>query len=397
MAVFSYKAVDGELADRSGTIVADSTWLARDLLRAKGLTVQHVAPESARRGSHWAGRFHAARLTTFVRELSTLLGAGLPLLDSIDAAAEQHRGGFRTCLLLLREDISAGLSLAQAMRRQGQLFDEMCISVTEVGESTGTLESSLERLAEFRERSGQLRSRIGTALLYPTIVLMLGIGVGVLLMTVVVPDLLAALVEAGRPLPWATRVVRSMSEGLVRWWWLLLAIAGLGLAMMTVLLRTQQGRWLWHRLVLRLPLVGEMARKQAVVQVAVVLAALLRAGVVLVGAVQIAQRSVNNEVLRRALQRFETAIQAGQDLGPALEATGAFPRTVVQLLAVGQQSGRLEEMLDRLASDYEKQLSVAAQRLTAALEPLLIVLLAALIGFIAFATILPILEAGHVL
>jgi type II secretory pathway component PulF len=397
MALFSYQAVNEQLAERCGTIVADTAWQARDLLRQRGLTVQSVQTHRQARSWAWPARRHPGRLTMALRELATLLSAGVPLLQAIDGVAEQQRGNLRTCLLMLRQDVAAGVGLAQAMRHQERIFDELSVSLIEVGEAAGALESSLERLCELRERSGELRSRVTACLLYPAIVLILGLAVSVLLMTVVVPELLAALVEAGRPLPWTTRCVQAMSELLLRWWWLAgLAMAALA-AGLGAALRTEQGRWHWDRVLLRLPLLGPMIRRQAIVRLAVVLATLLRGGMVLVAAVRVARGSVGNRVLARALERFEQAIQAGQDLAAALEATGVFPRTVVQLVGIGQQSGRLEEMLERLAKDYDRQVATMAQRLTALLEPLLIIVLAGWIGFIAFATILPILEAGHVL
>jgi general secretion pathway protein F len=205
------------------------------------------------------------------------------------------------------------------------------------------------------------------------------------------------LLEAGRPLPLSTRIVKGGSDLLLAWWWLLLLSAGgLGLAV-TMLLRTERGSMFWHRLQLRIPIVGELIRKQAIVRIAIVTATLLRSGIVFVKAIQIAQRSCRNKVLKDALHRCEQAVSSGRDIAVALEATGAFPPMVVQIFATGQQSGRLEEMLERLAKDYDQQVALASQRLAAVLEPLLILFLVLVVGLIAFATVLPILEAGNVL
>jgi type II secretory pathway component PulF len=159
--------------------------------------------------------------------------------------------------------------------------------------------------------------------------------------------------------------------------------------------RSPAGQLRWHRLVLRIPVVGDLVRKQAIVRICVVIGTLLKSGVVFVRAVQIAQRTTPNRVLRAALVECERAIIAGGDIGEAIESSGAFPPMVVQVFAVGQQSGRLEEMLDRLAETYDQQVGTAAARLTAILEPLLIVVLAVIVLFIVLATVLPILEAGN--
>ena len=178
------------------------------------------------------------------------------------------------------------------------------------------------------------------------------------------PQLLAGLIEAGRPLPWPTRVVKTLSDGLIAWWWLIALLAAALIVGLIALLRSPGGRLAWHRWQLRLPIVGEMTRKQSLLRACVTLSSLLKSGVVFVRALQIAQRSTPNLIVRDALARSERAVQTGRDIGEALEQTGVFPPLVVQVFRVGQQSGRLEEMLDRLARDYDASLSLSASRLT---------------------------------
>ena len=214
-------------------------------------------------------------------------------------------------------------------------------------------------------------------------------------MTFVVPKILEPLMDQGLPLPWPTRIVKGASDFLLVWWWALLIGAGCVAIGFTAMIRSRAGRRRWHQFLLRIPLLGELMRKQAIVHICVVLATLLRSGIVFVRALQIAQRTTGNLVLRDALRRCELAVLAGGDIGDALEQTAAVPPLVVQIFSLGQQSGRMEEMLDRLAGDYEKQVASAAQRFTAVLEPLLIVVLALFVLFIVMATVLPILEAGN--
>ena len=402
MAVFAYNAVGPDAAPVSGMIVADTPREARDALRARGLTVQDVRARAAGAGASWWRRRRSAgggsaQLVSFLRELSTLLAVGIPLLEAIDTILKQHRGRFAAALLALRDRVSAGVALAEAMREQPDVFDELTVNITEVGENAGTLESALDRLAEFKERSLALRNRLGNILLYPAIVLVVAVGVSLLLMTVVVPNLLSALVEAGRPLPWPTRIVKFASDALIHRWWLLLAAVLALVVAAQIAVSRPQGRRAWHRVQLRLPAVGDLIRKQAVVRVSVILSTLLRSGMVFLRALQIARKSTGNVVLADALRRCEDAVESGRDISGALEATGAFPPVVVQVFSVGQQSGRLEEMLDRLATDYDRQVSTASQRLTAILEPVLILGLVVLVGFIGLATILPLLEAADAL
>jgi type II secretory pathway component PulF len=283
------------------------------------------------------------------------------------------------------------------MRVYPRAFDDLCVNITDVGENSGTLDTSLLRLADFRERSQQLKGRVGTALIYPGIVLATAAFASVFLMTFVVPRVLEPILEQGQPLPLPTRVVRGVSEFLLGWGWLLAVVAAGAIALFAAAMRRERWRRRWHAFVLRLPLLGDLVRKQEVVRIATVLSTLLKSGTVFLAAVEIAQRTTRNLVIRDALARCAKAVTAGGDIGAALEETRAFPPTVVQVFALGQQSGKLEPMLDRLAATYDQQVAAAAQRLTAVLEPVLILCLAGLVLFIVLATVLPILEAGNVI
>ena len=229
-----------------GTLVADTPRQARDQLRQRGLTVHDIAAHKEQGARRWAARFswrrpRANQVVSFVRELSTLLGVGMPLLEAIDTISRQQRGAFREVLLVLRDRIASGASLAEAMAEQstcrdtfgatkntsgGGVFDAITVNMVEVGENAGTLETVLEELAAFKERSAQLKGKLGGALLYPLIVLATGIGVSIFLMTYVVPGLLGSLIEAGKPLPLITQVVKAISDTLLTKWWLLLLVAG---------------------------------------------------------------------------------------------------------------------------------------------------------------------------
>jgi general secretion pathway protein F len=401
MAVFTYKATDRAATLVRGTIVADSARQARDNLRGRGLTIHDIAAQSTGGRRTWSllrrpGR-SSAKLSSAVRELATLLGAGIPLLEALDTLASQYRGHFRSSLMVVRERVSAGSGLAEAMREQPDIYDTLCVQMVEVGENSGTLDVVLEQVASFSERSHEFKDRVTSALLYPAIVLAMSVGVGMFLMTIVVPMLLDNLLDAGRPLPLPTRVLKGMSDAVrVHGWWIgfILLAAAVGVIAM---LRTERGRLLWHGLLLRIPLVGGMAQRQEIARIAMIISTLMKSGIVFLQALETAARTTRNRVIGRALLRGRDAVMAGRDIGDALAPTGVFPPMVIQIFAVGQQSGKLEEMLDRLSETYERQVKSLATRLAAALEPILIVFLSIFVGFILFATILPILEAGNVL
>jgi general secretion pathway protein F len=415
--VFAYKAAGDDRRSVSGTLTADSPRQARDLLRARGLRIEQVTEQRARRATsfqstskptdipgntrpdaRWRRRpGHQRQVARLIRELATLLGVGVPLAEALYTLSRHNSGRLKTSVLLLRDRVTAGVNLAAAMAEQPRLFDDLCVHITEVGEDAGTLDLSLHRLAEFKERTSQLKSRLGAALIYPAIVLCMAVGVSVFLMTFVVPGILAPLIDQGKPLPLPTQIVKGASDLLVSdWWFGILMVVGL-FALGMAIMRNAAGRRAFDRLVLKLPLIGELLRKQAVVRLSVVVATLLRSGVTMVRALQVAERSMHNVVLQSAVRTCHTAVMEGRDVAAALETVDVFPPLLTQVFAIGQHSGNLDEILDRLGRDYDAELSLASQRLTAVLEPILILIMASIVLCIALATMLPILEAGDVL
>lgn len=401
MPVYHYRVQDVRSRSASGTIAAESPRHARDELRARGYAVEELRPHA---GSgfvpwQWLVRRRGTRgqLASLLRELSTLLAVGVGIVDALETLLRQHRGPVQTTLALLRDRVAGGARLAEAMRDEPHVFHELAVRMVEVGENTGNLEEVLEQLAGFLEDSNQLRDRVIGALLYPALVFCTAVAVSLFLMTVVVPMLLSGLLEAGRQLPWPTVVLKAMSDLLVRYGLILGALTlALG-ATLIVIAHTSRGRRYWHAGLLRIPLVGSMARRQTIARLAGTMATLLRSGVEYLPAAEIAARSANNVIFRQALLDANERISAGQDIGAALEHTGVFPPLVIHVFAVGQASGRLEDMLDRLAADYTRQVKNLSERLASVLEPALILVLAVFVGFILFATLLPILEAGNVL
>jgi len=401
MGIFAYQASSAQRIAR-GTIIADSPLQAREQLRAQGMRVRDLKEVRARgaqglaKGLTWRRR-PDIEVTGLVQELSTLLGAGIPLLEALDAVTMQFGRRFASTLMIVRQQVAAGASLADAFREQPNIFDELCVAMVDVGQRTGMLDEVLAQLAKYRRRSGQLKGRLATALIYPIIVVCAGMAVMVFLSTFVVPKLLETLIEAGRPLPLATRIVKGFSDLLVDDGWLVVLVAIAIVAVVAWALRHRRIQMRWHALQLRLAFIGKVVRLQAIVRMAVMLATLTRSGMEFEQALRLTARATRNLKLRAALEDCQIAISAGRDIAPALAATGAFPMSVIRIMEVGQATGRLDEMLERLAADYDVQVQTATQRLIAVFEPAMILLLAGLIGFIVLAIILPYLEAGNVL
>ncbi len=404
MPVFHYRAIDTQRHTLTGEVAGESPRDARESLRVRGLVVLEVRPlaeKKATSGTVPAARFFVRRISptlfaSAVRDLSTLLGVGIPLIESLDVLIEQYTGALGTSLLRLRDRVVAGSSLLSAMTEQPEVFDTLSLNMVEVGERAGNLDQVLNQLADFKERSLHLRDRVLTAMMYPLVVLLAAVCVTTFLMTVVVPTLLDNLLEANRPIPWPTRVLRFGSELLTQhgWW---LAIVGIVLGTLAVAWgRTAAGRLWRDKIILRIPVLGDMVRRQSISRMAMVIAVMMRSGVEFLRAIDVAGRSAGNRVLETALLESARGIETGQEMGPSLKQSGVFPPVVVQVFTVGQQTGRLEEMLERLAVDYDRQVASASERFAAVLEPVLILVLSVIVGFIMFATMLPILEAGNV-
>ncbi len=401
MSTFHYVGEDRAGRRVNGLVSADTARAARDRLRESGVSIKRIRERTERTKlalfSGFQRRRLSASLTEFLRELTTLLQAGVPLLEAIDCSMPQARPGLQAPLAAVRDRVAGGESLADAMEKDSWLFDEMTTGMVRVGEHAGNLEEVLDQIAGFREQSAQLQDRIVTAILYPTIVFAVSIVVTLFLMTVVVPMLLKNLSELGSQLPWPTRVLKFMSDSLlVHGWWMALVIAvmsaGLGLW-----LRTETGRIRSSKLGLRIPVFGSLVRKQSIGRVSLVVACLLRSGVELVEALTIASQSCGNLIVKQALIDVTADVKQGMGLRDAISRHAVFPASVAQIFALGQQSGKLEGMLQRLGTDYDRQAGVLAGRVTAIAEPMLIVMLSVMVGFILFATVLPILEAGNVL
>lgn len=409
MPTFAYRAFDDRGKRARGTISASSPRHAREQLRDRGLQIESVTARksfvqsNSKKNDRQSAdqRFRRTRYrsqtTAMIRELATLLQAGVPLLDSIDSALSQTRRGFRDAMLAVRDRVAGGSSLADAMVTEPHVFDEMTTGMIRVGEHAGNLDEVCEQLADFRERNDQLKDRVFSSLLYPLIILAVSVGVTIFMMTVVVPMLLQNLIEIGRPLPLPTLILKKISDLVLGYGhWLFFALASL-VGIVIALLQTENGRRRFDQLALATPVFGPLIQKQTLSRMALVVSSLLRSGVELVDALQIAQRSATNGLLKTALSEMRVDLEAGKDLGNATRRHKIFSHALAQVLALGQQSGQLDRMLERIGNDYDRQAGILANRLATVIEPVLIIMLSVVVGFILFATVLPILEAGNVL
>ncbi|WP_436717726.1 type II secretion system F family protein [Roseiconus lacunae] len=340
---------------------------------------------------------YKAQLTFAIRELATLLQAGIPLLVALDSILAQSRGGFYETMLSVREKVANGEALGIAMKGAPHVFDEMTIGMISVGEHAGNLDEVCEQVADFRERANQLKDRIVSAMLYPIIIFAVSVGVTVFLMTVVVPMLLQNLIEIGRPLPVPTMILKWASDLLLHHGAFAFAAMS-GVAVIGMLYgATSNGRQKIDRVALAMPVAGTLVQKQSLSRMALVVGTLLKSGIELMDALEIAERVATNRPLKTALAEMQVDLKNGRSLSDACERHSVITNAMSQVFSLGQQSGQLEKMLLRIGNDYDRQSELLANRLTTIIEPALLLFLSLMVGFVLFATVLPILEAGNVL
>lgn len=401
MARFRYQAIDAGGRVVRGNMLASNQEQARESLRVQGLRAFKLKDRS---GSVSAAYPLLRRLTLSrahidlaLRDMSTVLGAGGTLPEAIHAAsAQQSRASVRDLFDRIRSDIDRGCSLADSIAREPELFSPVCIGLVRAGEQSGSLAESLSEYASMSERWSKLRGKLVGALIYPCIVAATGVGVTVFLSISVLPSIADLLADTGRELPLVTRIVLGTTGFVAGWWWMCLAAAGIGGLALTQFMRRDGVRDCVDAMLLRIPALGNLLMTQEVVRASSVICGLLRGGLVLTDALDMAADTAVMRPVKSTLRESSRQIRSGQNAARVFE-TSTLPAVVSQVFAVGQRSGQLESMLERLASEYDQKLDRALQRVMTLAEPLLILILALLVGTVAMAVLLPILEAGDVL
>lgn len=402
MPVFEYKALDKSGRTGAGTMTAETAAEARQVLRDSGLRIEAFRP-ALNKTTNWRSKLPQWRssrrnqqVAEFARHLALLLRSGVPVTQSLEVLiAQAPRGRMAVMLRDLGDRIQSGQSLAQAMGAHNVWFDAMVLSAVRVGEQAGTLDESLAQLGTFLHEKSQLANKVGAALVYPIILLVLGTGVTVFLMVQVIPQLLVVLQASGKPLPKATALLKALSDTLVHWWPVLIVILVLIATGVGVALRRPAPRRLLETLVLRLPIVGPLVARTLVARFAQQMHMLLVSGIPFTQAIRTVRDGSRHMLLCDELAAIERSVEAGSDIAPTLAESRVFPPLVAHLVAVGQDAGELTEMLTELRKSYETEVALALTRFTAALEPLLIVIMSAVIGFVIFATVMPILQVSE--
>jgi general secretion pathway protein F len=338
-------------------------------------------------------RAKPADISLATRQLATLIRAGIPLVESLTAIVEQtQKEQLKRALATVRDQVNEGTALADGLRAHPKLFADYYVNMVHAGEQSGTLEAVLDRLADFTEAQGRMRSKVTAALAYPIIMAVLGAIIVGILMVVVVPQVTTIFRDFGKDLPWYTEALVSVSHFIGRWWWA--AIAGL---VGVVLLfrqwkRSASGRKVWDRFVLRVPIAGDIAMKVAIARFARTLSTLLHSGVPILRAMEITRNVMGNAELEGIVDSARLSVQEGESIAVPLKRSGRFDPIVTHMIAVGERSGQLEQMLLSVAGSYELQVETRLAALTSLLEPIMIVVMGGAAAGIAASIMLPLLQ-----
>jgi general secretion pathway protein F len=362
-------------------------------------TADRKRKETAARGGaiHFFRRVGLQELAVMTRQLATLIGAGLPLVPSLAALVAQTRHPvLKTTLARIKDEVNEGNSLTQSMSHFPEVFPPFYINMVRAGEASGTINLVLDRLADFNESQQALKTKIRSALAYPLFMFFIGSGVLFFLVTFVVPNITNIFREMHQTLPGITVFLLVVSGFFKTFWWiiaLILITAIVGLR--SVIRKTEQGRHLWDRFKITAPLIGPLNRKIAVARFSRTLGTLLQSGVPLLAALEIAKNVVNNLIIAEQIRLAAKDVEEGQSLSAPLARNEFFPPIAVEMIAVGEQSGNMEAMLFRIADSYEREVEANVLLVTSLLEPAMILVMGAVVGFIVISVLLPIFEMNQ--
>jgi general secretion pathway protein F len=412
MPMYAYKGLGPSGKNINGVKDAESPKILRQVLRKDGVIVTSFelskggkaakAHNQAKGGlskdvdlGAIFGGVKKVEIAAFTRQMATLLRSGIPLAEALGALVEQVTNvRFKAPLAEVRSAVNEGSSLADALGKHPKLFDELFISMVRAGELAGNLDEVLTRLADFLEASQKLKSKIQGAMIYPVVMLVVGVGIMTVLMIKVIPEITSMFSQAGRTLPLNTRILIATSGFFGRnILWLFLATI-IGIVLFMKWSKSKEGKPVWHAFVLRLPVVGELVRTINVGRFSRTLGTMLQSGVPMLRALEPGKQIIGNVLLQRAVEDAKQAVTEGESLATTLRKSGQFPATMIHMTAVGEKAGQLEQMLERVATAYESEVDTKLSRLTALLEPLMLVLMGGAVAFIVFSILQPIMDLG---
>jgi type IV pilus assembly protein PilC len=396
MSTYVFKAIDLSGGKARGEVEAESKQAVSDQLKQRGLIVLDIADKHSSREIElqFLKRVKANDLAVFSRQLSTMISSGMSILRSLYVLEEQTDSQFlKETIVSVRKDVEAGLSLSDSLSRHPKVFNPLFVAMARAGETGGVLEDALMRVADQLQKDAALRRQIRSAMVYPALVVTFAVGVMMALVAFLVPVFEGVFKQFGGELPALTKVSVGMSHAVVGYWWLMIALTVGTVATFLKWKRTTRGRAQWDRFRLRVPMkIGAIVQQVAVARWSRTLASLTAAGVPLLQALEITGKTGGNIVVEEAMEGVIASVKRGGTIAAPLAQAPIFPSMVTHMVGVGEETGALDAMLDRIAEFYEEQVEATVKALTSILEPVMIIVIGGIVGFIVISMYLPLFE-----
>jgi general secretion pathway protein F len=398
---FNYTAMAADGKKVKGTITAESPYAARKQLRVRSVhptSITEVGSGSERKAALFSifSRGGKGQIIDFTKQMTTLLNSGIKLTEALSVLTLQASDvRFKNAITDIRDRVVSGESFTDALSDYRDYFDVIYVSMVRVGEVTGSLGQSLSTIAKFMEKRQRVESKVMTAMIYPMVLILFCIAAILVLTTFVIPKIAEQIARTGQKLPLITRGLMGVSYILTSWWLFVVIAVVFGIVWgLKRFLKTRRGAYLRDRFILSLPLLGPLIKQRVVSRFASTLSTLLGSGLAMAESLRVVAEVTGNSLMRSAVQQARERILAGADIATPLRDSGVIDPAIAHMVAVGEKSGELEKMLKDISENLEASTDIVIERLSAAVEPLIIIVMAAIIGLIAYATILPILEVS---
>ena len=403
MPLFAYKIIDANGRERRGTIESPNKATVKSKFLSEGYYITEIKERSGNQGfsfdflrkmfSFGVKKVPLDEVAAMTRLLATLQKAKIPLVEAIDAVAQQQENPImKDALIIIKGKMQEGYSFSKSAREFPNIFDDLFCNMIAAGEESGATDQVLMRLSGFMESQVDLKNKVKSAMTYPIVLMCVAVLVVGVLFTVVIPKLSKMFEDVKMALPLQTKILLGLSAFIGSWWWLVAILIFAAVVLFKRYISTPKGELWWARVKITAPVIGRVNRQVAISRFAETLSTLLHSGVPILNALDIVKKIIDNKILENAVGVARENIKEGESIAVPLKRSGEFPPIVIQMIAIGEQSGELEEMLETLSASYSKEVTYTMEKLTSMLEPLMIVGLAGVIGFIVFAVVMPILQ-----
>jgi type IV pilus assembly protein PilC len=396
MSTYVFKALDVSGGKARGEVEADSKQAVADQLKQRGLVVLDISDKHGSKEIEFAfmKRVKANDLAVFSRQLSTMISSGMSILRALYVLEEQTEDKFlKETIVAVRKDVEAGLSLSDSMRRHPKVFNPLFVAMAQAGETGGVLEDALMRVADQLQKDAGLRRQIKAAMIYPALVIIFAVGVMMALVGFLVPVFVGVFKQFGGELPALTKVSVALSHMVTGYWWLMFITTALVIVAFIKWKKTVWGRKQWDHFRLRVPMkIGTIVQQVAVARWSRTLASLTSAGVPLLQALDITGRTGGNIAVEEAMSGVIASVKRGGTIAAPLAEAPIFPTMVTHMVGVGEETGALDTMLSRVAEFYEEQVEASVKALTSILEPIMIIVIGSIVGFIVISMYMPLFD-----